>query len=116
MEAILSGEEEIVPSSGFLASVMDRVHQEAALPAPISFPWKRAVALILPVAGVCAWGVVELFRAGLPAMKLLPVTQLHLSANMMRPIEVAGWLALALGISLVSVIFSRQLAGRGGLL
>jgi len=116
IEAILSSEEEIMPSSGFLASVIDRVHQEAALPPPIPFPWKQAIAGVLFVTGVSAWGVVELVRLGLPVMKSLPATQLYASASFVRPIEVAGWLSLALGISLVSVIFSRQLAGRGGLL
>jgi len=28
---------------GFLASVMDRVREEAAAPPPIPFPWKRAL-------------------------------------------------------------------------
>lgn len=36
-------EEEILPSSGFSASVMDAVRREAATPAPIAFPWKRAL-------------------------------------------------------------------------
>jgi hypothetical protein len=33
-----------------------------------------------------------------------------------RPVEQAGWVALALGISLLSWLLSRRLAGRGGLL
>ena len=43
IERILATEEELIPSSGFLASVMERVHEEARTPAPIPFPWKRAV-------------------------------------------------------------------------
>lgn len=42
LERILS-EEEILPSSGFTASVMDAVRREAQTPAPIPFPWKRAL-------------------------------------------------------------------------
>lgn len=34
---------EILPSSGFTASVMDAVRREAAAPPPIPFPWKRAL-------------------------------------------------------------------------
>lgn len=116
VEAILAGEDEIMPSSGFLASVMDHVRQEAALPPPIPFPWKQAVAGVLFVTGVSAWGVIELVRVGLPAMKSMPAIQIYVSANNTHPIEAAGWLALGLGTSLVSVVFSRQLAGRGGLL
>ncbi len=37
-------EEKLIPSSGFLASVIERVRQEAAMPPPIPFPWKWAVA------------------------------------------------------------------------
>ncbi|MDR3774049.1 MAG: hypothetical protein P4L26_11910, partial [Terracidiphilus sp.] len=40
VDRILSSEEAFVPSSGFLAAVMDRVEQEAAAPPPIPFPWK----------------------------------------------------------------------------
>lgn len=42
LERILS-EEEILPSSGFTASVMDAVFREAQTPPPIPFPWKRAL-------------------------------------------------------------------------
>ncbi len=51
LDRILSREEEIFPSSGFAASVMEAVQREAAVPPPIPFPWKRA----LP--GFCATGV-----------------------------------------------------------
>ena len=47
---ILSVDADIVPSSGFVASVMDAVRREATAP-PIPFPWKRA----LP--GLCACGI-----------------------------------------------------------
>ncbi|MGB8128786.1 MAG: hypothetical protein WCG81_03255 [Candidatus Angelobacter sp.] len=39
----IMSEEEILPSSGFAASVMDAVRREAAAPPPIPFPWKRAL-------------------------------------------------------------------------
>lgn len=43
MNRILSRDEEILPSSGFTASVMEAVRSEAAVPPPIPFPWKRAL-------------------------------------------------------------------------
>src|SRR5271167_1693213 len=43
IDHILSREDEIMPSSGFLASVMDAVQSEAATLPPIPFPWKRAI-------------------------------------------------------------------------
>ena len=43
----LAGGAEIVPSSGFVMSVMDEVKREASTPLPISFPWIRAVPALL---------------------------------------------------------------------
>lgn len=43
LERALAGEPDIVPSSGFVQAVMEVVRQEAAAPAPIPFPWGRAL-------------------------------------------------------------------------
>jgi hypothetical protein len=118
---ILAGEEELLPSSGFAASVMDRVRQEAALPAPPPFPWLKAVLVILLASSVFGWGAIELVHLGvtglsLSAMNRLTILPLHLSADLVHMLEETGWVALALGSSLVSWLISRRLAGRGGLL
>ena len=123
---ILATEEELMPSSGFQASVMDRVRQEAALPAPMPFPWMKAILILLLASGAVSWGAVELVHQGLPGLGLTGLNQIgqswltifpqHLSADLVRSLELAGWVALALGTSLVSWLFSRRLAGRGGLL
>jgi hypothetical protein len=123
---ILATEEELMPSSGFAASVMDRVRQEAALPAPIPFPWMKAILVILLASGICGWGAVELVRVGLPALGLTELSHLelswltifpqHPSADLVRSMEEAGWVALSLGTSLICWLFSRRMAGRGGLL
>jgi hypothetical protein len=116
IDHILATEEELIPSSGFLASVMERVEEEAAAPPPIPFPWKRAVPGILLTAGIFGWGAVELIRIGLPALNSVTLTPPRLSANLVGSVESAGWVAFALGVSLLSWILSRRLAGRGGLL
>jgi hypothetical protein len=61
----IMSEEEILPSSGFAASVMDAVRREAAAPPPIPFPWKRALpgavfaaAILIGILAICA---MELF-------------------------------------------------------
>lgn len=61
----IMSEEEILPSSGFAASVMEAVRREAAAPPPIPFPWKRALpgavfaaATLVGVLAICA---MELF-------------------------------------------------------
>ena len=116
IEAVLAGEEELVPSSGFLASVMERVQEEAVAPPPIPFPWNRAIPGILAAAGVFAWGAVKLFRQGLPALSSTMLPLPHLPAALIVHVESAGWVTLALGVTLLSWLFSRRLAGRGGLL
>lgn len=61
----IMSEEEILPSSGFAASVMEAVRREAAAPPPIPFPWKRALpgavfaaATLIGILTICT---VELF-------------------------------------------------------
>ncbi|HTV16458.1 MAG TPA: hypothetical protein VME68_17190 [Acidobacteriaceae bacterium] len=41
--ALSAGHDQILPSSGFSDAVMTAVRAEAAAPAPIPFPWKRAI-------------------------------------------------------------------------
>lgn len=43
IDSILSDEKVIRPSDGFAARVMVAVREEAAVPPPIEFPWKRFV-------------------------------------------------------------------------
>ena len=118
---ILVGEEELLPSSGFAASAMERVRQEAALPAPLPFPWKRAILILLAASVAAAWSAVEMVRWGWPWLEQLEqdwwtISPLHLSAAQVGAARQAEWVALALGVSLVSYLVSRRLAGRGGLL
>jgi len=49
-------------------------------------------------------------------MSSITLTLPHLSAGYEHSVESAGWVAMALGVSLVSWLLSRRLAGRGGLL
>ena len=43
LDRILFRADDIVPSSGFTANVMDAVQRESSAPPPIPFPWRRAV-------------------------------------------------------------------------
>ena len=116
MDAVLSTEEELVPSSGFLAAVMERVEEEARTPAPIPFPWKRAVPGFVLIAGVFGWAGVELVRLSIPAMKQSLLTTPNLPTALLQPMHRAGWVALSLATSLASWLLARQFAGRSGLL
>jgi hypothetical protein len=114
MDGILVSEEAIVPSSGFLAAVMERVRDEAQAPAPIPFPWKRAVPGLALAAGVFGWGAVELVRMGIAAGREGAMTAPQFSVAMVLPLQQAGWVALGLGFSLGSWLLARRLAGGPG--
>ncbi len=113
IDEILGSEPELVPSSGFAASVMERIREEAAAPAPIPFPWKRAVPGFVIAGGVLGWGAVELMRFAGPALVELRTTQAHVAVNaaMARPLEQAGWVVAALAVSLITWMVSRRVAG-----
>ena len=117
IDRILSHDEELLPSSGFAASVMDAVRREAAVPPPIPFPWKRA----LP--GLAAW-VVALVAAILGGVSQLghPAAAAPLWANWAalfdRALEGAemvgaGWITMALFLAWASVALSMHLTRRG---
>jgi hypothetical protein len=114
IEHILATDEEIVPSSGFVAAAMGRVRDEAAMPAPIPFPWKRTVPGMVLAAGVLGWGMWEAIRTGLPEMGQMALSLPALSPVTGRELEDAGWVALALGVSLLSWMLSMRLVRRSG--
>lgn len=116
IDNILAAEEELIPSSGFLSAVMERVNQEARQPAPFPFPWKRAIPGILLALGVFGWGGAVLVRQAIPAIRELAFSPPRVTTAMQLPLEQAGWVALALAASLASWMLSRRLAGRSGLL
>ncbi|MGA3100498.1 MAG: hypothetical protein ABSD61_01435 [Terracidiphilus sp.] len=113
---ILAAEEELIPSSGFLAATMERVRDEAAIPKPIPFPWLRALPGIVLAVAVLGWYGFELARVVLANAREISSTQLHLTAAAGRALEPAGWVAVAFAASMLSWLFARRLAGRSGLL
>ena len=77
IDAILGDEEELIPSSGFLAATMERVRDEAACPEPIPFPWLRALPGIVLVLAVFGWCGFEVMRAGFSAAPAGSMAQMH---------------------------------------
>jgi hypothetical protein len=116
IDAILTGEEKLIPSSGFLAATMERVREEAAMPKPIPFPWLRALPGIVVVVAIIGWCGYELVRAVLATSQETSNTQLHVTTAAWSALEPAGWVAVALAASLLSWLLSRRLAGRSGLI
>jgi hypothetical protein len=119
LDRILSKEADIAPSSGFVHSVMDAVRTEVAAPPPIPFPWRWALPGIAALGAAVVWLIILAFR--LPAGGTL--TTLNSSfwsdatayvAPWWYALEMAGagWILLAVLLTLLSVRLSMRLAGR----
>ena len=108
LDRILSKDQEIIPSSGFVNSVMDSVRREALTPAPIPFPWKRALpglaSVVLSLALLLIAGG-ALFTQGIATQS----QPLALPFAHDRILEAAGWIVLALLLSLASAKLSIRL-------
>lgn len=119
IDCILSSEEEILPSSGFAASVMERIREEAATPIafpPISFPWKRIVPGMVLGCGGLGWGAVELTRLAIATARDPQPIALPISASALQPMESLGWAALALVVAFGSWMLARRMSGESQLL
>jgi hypothetical protein len=120
LDRILSTDQEIVPSSNFTANVMDKVRMEASAPAPIPFPWKRALpGLILCALTVVAVFVTAVLHPGPQGVEKVagPSIWTGLWPGIVELLRMAnvgglGWIFLALLLTFVSVKLSLRLAGR----
>ncbi len=122
LDRLLLEREEIVPSSGFVASVMEAVQQEAAAPAPIPFPWKWALpGLIVSVAmamGMIARWFYSAARVSHPAQPVATASsietlsaslpQVHMAVTTVVALE---WSALALLVSFAAAWLSMRISG-----
>jgi len=121
VDRILSREDDILPSSGFVLSVMEAVRQEAATPPPIPFPWTRALPGLMAL-GVALIALVSLIvrqvrvpNAVTPASPIVADASAMLLAAMKSPITLGlGWVALALLLSLPALLFSVRWEGVEG--
>lgn len=119
LDRVLRTEEALAPSSGFVSAVMERVREEAVAPAPIPFPWKRVLPGAVVAAGGLVWIGLEVARQGLTRMPDLrsPVELwTHVPQQMTGTLQDAGWVAAALGVSLLSWLLARRMIGRSGLI
>lgn len=117
IDRILSTGEEILPSSGFAASVMEAVHAEASAPPPIPFPWKRALPCILlatfALALVVVVGIIELvqFSRGKLSFSGTSISSSLPWLAWQGPVaSMIAWTVFALVAAFVSVKISMRLA------
>ena len=122
LDRMLLERDEIVPSSGFVASVMEAVQQEAAAPAPIPFPWKWALPGLIVSVGMAVGMIARWFytapRASDPVhpvatawtMQTLSssLPQLHIAVSTLVALE---WSGLALLVSFAAAWLSMRIAG-----
>lgn len=113
-DRILSADDDIVPASGFAASVMDLVRCEASAPPPLAFPWGRLVLGLVALLGLAAWlawsGVLD--RLWKPVASLSPEAWLTILARALDVATRTGatWTAAALLLALVSSKLAMRLA------
>ncbi len=111
LDRALAHEQEVLPSSSFVSGVMEAVKQEASLPPPIPFPWKRAlpgiVAAVLAVAFVIGATIAILVGGGGARPMTLPAAELSILQAVQN--LGGGWIALALLISFACVKLTGSL-------
>jgi hypothetical protein len=103
LDRVLSEEADIVPSSGFVASVMEAVVTEATAP-PLAFPWKRAWPLVAAFAALLLW----LVSLQLGPQVTTPGPDLYAWFEMIVPMA-TGWVAGALLVTLAVTAWSLRL-------
>lgn len=100
--------EQLRPSSGFVLSVMDAIREEAAVPPPIPFPWKR----VLPgaVAVLCTLVAFAVWVARHDSASTAGNFPLTLPSQLISVNSTLSWIALSLGLTLIAVLSSFRLA------
>jgi len=100
IDRVLAGESDIVPSSGFVASVMGAVIAEATAP-PLAFPWKRAWPLMAGFAALILWLAFLLTRSPVATDSL----DLYAWFEMIVPVA-TGWVAAGLVMTVAITVWS----------
>ena len=103
LDRVLSEEADLVPSSGFVARVMESVTAEATAP-PLAFPWKRAWPLAAGFAALLVWLASLLFQ---PASNA-PGLDVYAWLEMIAPMA-GGWVIGAVLMTVAITAWSLRL-------
>jgi hypothetical protein len=109
IERILDGEDEILPSSGFAASVMEAVHRDVIKLPPLAFPWRRAipgVVALLAAYGMATWRFIVALNNKTP--NVLFDEQLHQLFGVSMRSEIQ-WVIIAIALTIMSVLLPLRL-------
>lgn len=116
--ALAPRHDNILPSSGFAASVMSAIAHDAGAPAPIPFPWKRAVPGFAAIAVALALLIAILVSmvASAPAAPAATVQAGAVDTAALMPFihstqstNIVLWTAVTLGACIVSLVYFRRL-------
>jgi hypothetical protein len=114
LDRILSDDDDIVPASGLVASVMDGVRREASVPPPIPFPWGRFAGGLVAVVGLAAclaWsGVTEPLWKTMLSLTPEEWASLMKQAGDAAEQTGAAWVVAALLVTLLSTRLVTRLA------
>jgi hypothetical protein len=109
IDRILASEDEIEPSPGFLASVMEAVEREAAAPPTLTFPWIRLLpgflAMVVAMTAAMWHGIGVLSD---PAVVAVLDDQIRQFADLATRFGLQ-WIVLGLVITAISIAFSSSL-------
>jgi hypothetical protein len=106
IDRVLSGEADIVPSSGFVGSVMEAVTAEAKAP-PMAFPWKRAWPLAAAFPVLFLWLALSQLSPAAPGATA-PGPGPYEWFEMIVPMA-TGWVAAGLVMTAVFTVWSLRL-------
>jgi hypothetical protein len=113
LDRILAGDERVVPSSAFTASVLSAVARQAASAAPIPFPWRRALPALAALAvAVIAGPIVDAPAAIVverPTLDAIAEISVHFDVLASRH---TGMIGVALLIAFASTRLSARLVGQ----
>ncbi len=114
--ALGTGSDSILPSSGFAEAVMTAVHREATAPAPLAFPWKRALpglivaaaVVITAVAAAFVWFLRTLRASSVQFSTPLPDWPARFAPFAHHAVD-ALWVAVSVMICAACLLFCRRL-------
>lgn len=119
--ALASEHDPILPSSGFAASVMAAIAHDAGAPAPIPFPWKRALPGLAAIGVALALLLATLVSMGLsaPASSSAQASSAGAGAiggaalfpflHSTQGTNVVLWTAVSIGACVISLVYFRRL-------
>jgi hypothetical protein len=110
--ALATASDSILPSSGFADSVMTAVYREASAPAPLAFPWKRAIpgiGAVVVAAALLIAAVVSFFHSALTRSAPAVFDLQRIANPLTHHATDALWLSVSLVLSLACLLFCRRL-------